>query len=104
MNTDYDAFIRKCADVPEVPESVYKAVFAVLRKQRAGRRLVRALAASVICALGIAGYALFSQQPAAIASRVPVSDEVQEELYCISDFANGYSLDEEIALYDIDEQ
>jgi hypothetical protein len=104
MNTEYDAFIKKLADVPEVPQSVFKAVTAVLRKQRAKWRLIRALAASVICALGIAGYALFSQQTAAIASRAPVSEEVEEELYCISDFANGYSLDEEIALYDIDEQ
>jgi hypothetical protein len=99
---NYEQFLKSVATVPPVPDTVFERVQKRVRQRNTARRFLMSAAAIVLMTIGISGF--YYHETVWPVERVSAADleEVGEELYCIEDFANGYSINNEIALYAID--
>ncbi len=94
-----EKFYQELSEVPPVPDSIYPGIEEALRRSRQKKRILLALAASLLLAVGIMSYRSVSVPVQPVATSVEVPDEIINELQCINDFIHGADQEEEPELY-----
>lgn len=93
-----EEFYQKLSEVPPFPDPLYSKIERKINRKRTLARMIWALAACVILAVGITSYTLIKQDQPTVAS-TELSQEVIDELQIIHDFLNGNTVDDELDMY-----
>ncbi|MBN2037762.1 MAG: hypothetical protein JW768_13555 [Chitinispirillaceae bacterium] len=87
-------FAARLADVPPLPDTIYRGITAKIRKRAMILRTVYATAAAIVLTLGTATFFIFDTS-----RNSAVSQELVSELQTIHDYLNGNDLDKELQVY-----
>jgi hypothetical protein len=87
-------FFEALGRVPELPEGLYQGIAGRIRRRKLLTRTFYAAAATLIMALGTAGFFLIGQT-----EQYAVSSEAASELQTVRDYLNGTDLDQELQAY-----
>ena len=94
-----EKFYQELSDIQPVPESLYPEIEDAIRREGQKKRILFALPASLLLAIGIFSYRSVSVPIETAAPTVEVSDDIIDELQDINDFIHGAAQDDEPELY-----
>jgi hypothetical protein len=93
MNREKE-FFEALGRAPELPEGLYQGIAGRIRQRQRFTRAFFAAAATLVIALGAAGFFITGQT-----ERNAVSSDVAIELQTIHDYLNSNDLNEELQVY-----
>ena len=93
MTTDYEVF-QEIGRVPALPPYLYKNIDKEVRRRSFFARSVMALAAALVLSICSTSFWFAHER-----TNGAISAELADELQTVSDYANGESLNNDLALY-----